>query len=188
MWIVPAAIAVVALISGGRILRPPAYARGTPDVFEPLIQQAALRHAVSPMLIKAVIWKESRFKMFSVGRHHEVGLMQITEGAVIDWKEHFGRHLPRRAVRFDPSLNIEIGTWYLAKAMRDWRDYRSADALALAQYNAGGSRARRWAPENPQEELDLARLERDGFDSTRDYIRQVRNKWHEFEKENAPSG
>ncbi len=146
--------------------------------YDSLIRDASLRHGIAPGLVKAVIWKESRFRPYTVGRAKEVGLMQITSGAVTDWHEWAGGALPSRSQCFDPGLNIEIGSWYLARAMRTWQHYRSADILALAEYNAGGSRARRWAPTNPQVELEVTAV---SLSSTRDYIRQVRHKWHEFE-------
>ena len=153
--------------------------------YDAYIAAAARRHGISPALVKAVIWKESRFKAASVGLAEEVGLMQIMPGVVTDWHTYHRRPRPDRRALFDPQLNIEIGTWYLARAMRRWRSYRSADILALAEYNAGGSHAREWAPEDPQREL---RLEDISFPGTRDYIRAVRNKWHEFEKERSSSG
>jgi soluble lytic murein transglycosylase len=149
------------------------------DAYDLLIREAALRHGIAPGLVKAVIWKESRFRPYTVGRAKEMGLMQITEGAMQDWHTWAGGAAPTPARCFDPGLNIEIGTWYLARAMRTWQQYRSADTLALAEYNAGGTRARRWAPTNPQQELKIANV---SVSSTRDYISQVRRKWHDFEQ------
>ena len=69
--------------------------------------------------------------------------------------------------------------------MQHWRGYRSADILALAEYNAGGSRAKEWAPKDPQQEV---RLEDIRFSSTREYIKTIRKKWHEYEKERSSRG
>jgi soluble lytic murein transglycosylase len=153
--------------------------------YDPLIHEAALRHGLAPGLVKAVIWKESRFRPYTIGRAKEVGLMQITAGAVTDWHDWSGGAMPTRHMCFDPGLNIEIGTWYLARAMRTWQEYRSADILALAEYNAGGSRARRWAPANPQQELQLTAVR---LSSTRDYITQVRRKWYDLEQKRLSHG
>jgi len=149
------------------------------QAFDRLIRETALRHGIAPGLVKAVIWKESRFRPACVGRAGEMGLMQITQGAVTDWREACGRPMPNRVMCFDPRLNIEIGTWYLARAMRTWRHYRSADTLALAEYNAGGVRARGWAPANPQQVVAVSSI---SFPSTRGYIEQVKRKWHDFER------
>ncbi|NLF16930.1 MAG: lytic transglycosylase domain-containing protein [Lentisphaerae bacterium] len=149
------------------------------ESFDDLIETTARRHGLAPALVKAVVWKESRFQIFCVGRANEIGLMQITEGAVKDWSDARGIAPPSRCLCFDPGLNLEIGTWYLARAMRTWKDYRSADVLALAEYNAGGSRARAWAPANPQQELAVSQV---SFSSTRHYIVEIKSKWHDFEQ------
>lgn len=159
--------------------------RARTDAYDPLIREAALRHGIAPGLVKAIVWKESRFRPYTVGRAKEVGLMQITAGAVADWHDWSGGAMPTRHMCFDPGLNIEIGTWYLARAMRTWQQHRSADILALAEYNAGGSRARRWAPADPQQELAIAAVR---LSSTRDYISQVRRKWHDFEQKRLSHG
>ena len=53
--------------------------------YDSLIEQAARRYQVSPSLIKAVIWRESRFQPDMRGNAGERGLMQITESAAKDW-------------------------------------------------------------------------------------------------------
>lgn len=184
--LVLAAVALLVIAGGASVLgcrRWRVHVRSA--AYDPLIRQAALRHGISPSLVKAVIWKESRYRARCVGRAQEMGLMQVTPGAVTDWCTATGRPRPSRAACFDPSLNIEIGTWYLARALRTWKQYRSADVLALAEYNAGGTRARSWAPANPQVEVTTADVR---LPSTRDYIAQVRRKWHDFERSQPARG
>lgn len=106
--------------------------------------------------------------------------MQITPGAVKDWQRATGQRCRFNGMLFDPRLNIEIGTWYLSKAVATWQDYRDSDVLALAQYNAGPSRAREWRPKDPREELELSRI---SFPSTREYIKRVRHHWRTFERD-----
>ena len=133
-------------------------------------------------MAKAVVWKESRFVPNTVGGLGEVGLMQLTEGAVVDWAEAHGRPVPPRALWFDPRLNVEIGTWYLARAMNRWRRYESMEVLALSEYNAGQSRAARWAPADPGDELPLAGVR---IDSTRAYITQIIARTRHYEQNEA---
>ncbi len=150
--------------------------------YDSIIWETARRHGVSPLLVKAVIRRESNFKNLAVGAAGEVGLMQITEGAVLDWEEYSGQRCALRGLLFDPRLNIEIGTWYLAKGLKRWRNHRDADALALAHYNAGPSKAREWAPEDPRLPVSMKRI---SFPDTREYIISVREYWTSFEKEYA---
>jgi len=154
------------------------FARVDPGAFDDIVWEKARRHGVSPYLVKAVIKQESGFKPCQVGEAGEVGLMQITAGAVTDWERATGRQCRYRGLLFDPRLNIEIGAWYLARAVRDWETYRDRDVLALAQYNAGPTRARGWAPEDPRENA----LERVSYPGTKDYIRRVLKYREAFEK------
>jgi hypothetical protein len=89
--------------------------RARSDAYDRLIREASLRHGIAPGLVKAIIWRESRFRPYTVGRAQEVGLMQITAGAVSDWHDWSGGIMPSRSMCFDPGLNIEIGTWYMAR-------------------------------------------------------------------------
>ncbi len=57
------------------------------------IRAAAQRYGVEPALIKAVVWRESRFHPRARGRAEEIGLMQLQEEAAREWAE---RRTPSR--------------------------------------------------------------------------------------------
>lgn len=122
--------------------------RGRYHRYDDMIRQAASRYGVPPELIKAVIWRESRFDPRKVGGQGERGLMQITEPAAQDWAsaEKIETFVP--ADLFDPKVNIEAGTWYLARALERWKDKDDPVPFALAEYNAGRTRVRRWVRES----------------------------------------
>lgn len=150
-------------------------------LFVPLAEAAAARHGVSPALVKAVIWKESRWLPTVTGGHGEVGLMQITQGAVDDWQRLEKQPPPRRGDLFKPELNIEIGTWYLAWTGKHWSEYKSREILQLAEYNAGYTRVNKlWKPQSPEEELPLEKI---SFPGTRDYIKQILAKKAYYERQ-----
>ncbi len=152
--------------------------------YDNLILEAATRNHVPPLLVKAVIARESSFNPYARGAAGEIGLMQITAGAVSDWARITGHDVPLTGLLFDPTLNIEIGTWYLGRALAQWREYRDAERLALAQYNAGRERAKDWAPKDPREALRLSRI---SIGSTREYIKKVEGYWRDFEQEDQSS-
>ncbi len=116
--------------------------------YDDLIRQAAARYGVAPELIKAVIWRESQFQPHKVGAQGERGLMQITENAAIDWAR--AEKIQTFAVSdlFDPKVNIEAGTWYLNRALTHWSAKDNPMPFALAEYNAGRSRVRRWVQDS----------------------------------------
>ena len=145
--------------------------------YDKILMDAADRHCVDYLLIKAVIWKESRFNNLSIGSKGEIGLMQIRPNtAVIDWARAKNIQPPPEAALFSPSLNVEIGTWYLAQALRKWSKYKDYDAMALAEYNAGASLVQKWKPNS----YDGNFIDNIGYSSTRNYVTDILRKYEEY--------
>lgn len=116
--------------------------------YDDLIRQAAARYGVAPELIKAVIWRESQFQPNKVGAQGERGLMQITENAATDWARAEKIQTFVSTDLFDPKVNIQAGTWYLNRALTHWSAKDNPLPFALAEYNAGRSRVRRWVQDS----------------------------------------
>ncbi len=113
--------------------------------YDRLIRSVALEHHLDPMLVKAVVWRESRFDPKKHGTSRERGLMQVSEKAAREWAlenkiDNF--HVDQL---FDPKTNLEAGTWYLRRAFEHWETQSDPMPFALAEYNAGASRAQRWS-------------------------------------------
>lgn len=143
--------------------------------YDDLIAQAAARHGVSPSLVKAVVWRESRFQPGMRGADGERGLMQITEAAATDWvlAEKIETFVPTDL--FDPKTNLDAGTWYLARALRHWGAKDDPVPFALAEYNAGRSRVNRWVRDSAEVGEPTAERLREAMDfpSTREYVRSI---------------
>ena len=116
--------------------------------YDDLIRQASERYGVAPELIKAVIWRESQFRPEKVGSQGERGLMQITEDAATDWARAEKIQTFVATDLFDPKVNIEAGTWYLNRALTHWSAKDNPVPFALAEYNAGRTRVRRWVQDS----------------------------------------
>jgi soluble lytic murein transglycosylase len=112
--------------------------------FDSLIVKVAREYDLDPRLIKAVVWRESRFQADMTGRNGERGLMQVSEVAARDWAAAKGVRDLHPEQLFNPEINLEIGTWYLSKAVQRWNSEDNAVPFALAEYNAGKSRVDRW--------------------------------------------
>ena len=140
-----------------------------------MIAVAAARHGVDPLLVKAVIWQESRFHGDKLGGHGERGLMQVTEPAAQDWVKAEGIETFVPQDLLDPKTNIEVGTWYLGRALRHWSGQEDPLSFALGEYNAGRSRVKRWSGGElmTAQELDAAM----DIPSTRAYIAAVRARY-----------
>ncbi|HEY1172788.1 MAG TPA: lytic transglycosylase domain-containing protein [Verrucomicrobiae bacterium] len=108
------------------------------------IVAAATKYGMHPALIKAVVWKESRFDADARGSAQELGLMQIREPAAMEWAEAEKRKGFEHKDLLDPKLNTLAGTWYLRKLMRRYLHTDDPLPYALADYNAGRTHVLRW--------------------------------------------
>ena len=111
--------------------------------YDALIRSVATEHDLDPMLVKAVVWRESRFDSQKFGSAGERGLMQVTGKAAQEWARENRIENFRVEELFDPKTNLEAGTWYLRRAIEHWANQADPIPFALAEYNAGASRANR---------------------------------------------
>jgi len=124
--------------------------------YDDLIRKASARYGLPPELIKAVIWRESKFHPRKIGSQGERGLMQIMESAAADWARVEKVSSFQPGDLFDPDTNIEAGTWYLKRAMTHWGSKDDPVPFALAEYNAGRTRVKRWVQNSGRGETATA--------------------------------
>jgi soluble lytic murein transglycosylase len=113
--------------------------------YDRLIRSVATENHLDPLLVKAVVWRESRFDPQKYGTARERGLMQVSEKAADEWARETKIEGFRPEELFDPKTNLEAGSWYLRRAWQHWEHQPDPLPFALAEYNAGPSRAQRWA-------------------------------------------
>ena len=94
------------------------------------IHQAARRHQVDPLLIKAIVEVESAFDRYAVSKKGAIGLMQLMPETAEDMQV---------VDPFDPGENIHGGTRYLKKNLDRFNNNLE---MSLAAYNAGPGRVR----------------------------------------------
>lgn len=142
--------------------------------YDALIEESGRRNGVDGRLISALIWRESRFDPACLGERGEVGLMQVTEEAAAEWAKATGRSAPSKVDLFDVRMNIEAGTWYLARAIKRWEHRGDPLPFALAEYNAGPANASRWAERasTPREFW-----ERISYPTTKRYVQDILKRY-----------
>lgn len=143
------------------------------------IDAASRRYGVDPALIKAVVWRESRFRPEARGKAGEVGLMQVGALAAQEWAN--AERVPGfdHGALLDPRSNVLAGTWYLSHLLRRYIDTDDPAPYALADYNAGRSNVRRWilGPARTNSALFLAQID---FPGTRRYVADVLKRREEY--------
>ncbi|MEI8340043.1 MAG: lytic transglycosylase domain-containing protein [Verrucomicrobiota bacterium] len=112
--------------------------------YDALIESLARKHAIDPLLVKAVVWRESSFDAKKVGKDGERGLMQVMPDAANDWVRAKKIETFVMTDLFDPKTNIDAGTWYLKQALQRYNSKDDPLTFALTEYNAGRTRVDRW--------------------------------------------
>ena len=151
--------------------------------YDQLIRDASQKHGVDPMLLKAIVWRESAFKPDKVGTSGERGLMQVGEAAARDWAKSQKIETFEPTDLFDPKTNLDVGAWYLRKALDRWKQKADPVPFALAEYNAGHGRVERWVTNtNRGDDATAGEFMRTiDFPSTRKYIDDIvaREKYYQ---------
>ena len=143
------------------------------------IRAAARRYGVEPALIKAVVWRESRFRAQTRGRVGELGLMQLREEAAQEWAdaEHVNGFEHEHCL--DPRTNTLAGTWYLRKLLRRYRQTDNPLPYALADYNAGRGNVLKWI-DGAAATNSAMFIDQIGFPGTKEYVQSVLQRYEKY--------
>ena len=110
------------------------------------IQDAATKHGVDPLLVKAVIKAESNFDISAISSKGAQGLMQLMPATARELKI---------ADPFDPMENIAGGTKYLRSLLDS---YNWNVGLSLAAYNAGPSNVKGSIPNISETKIYVSKV------------------------------
>lgn len=155
--------------------------------YDSLIAQQAVRYQIDPDLVWSIVYEETYFTPWKIGRNGEIGLMQVTPAVAREWaaeasltpleQRTFG---DTHSLLRDPEHNVQIGCWYLQKSSQEYRDAPGREARMLAAYNAGPSRAADWSrvPSGDpplSEQQFIARID---IPSTRAYVTAILDRYN----------
>jgi len=109
-----------------------------PQIFKEAIQDQAQKQKLSPYLVRSLIRQESAFDSRAMSSSSAYGLMQLIGPTAQEVAGELG--LRGVAIPDDvyvPETNIQMGTYYIAKMIRQ---FGGNVPLGLAAYNAGPTR------------------------------------------------
>uniref|UniRef100_A0A7C4XEH5 Tetratricopeptide repeat protein n=1 Tax=candidate division WOR-3 bacterium TaxID=2052148 RepID=A0A7C4XEH5_UNCW3 len=116
-------------------------------------------------LILALIWQESLFDPNAKSSSNALGLMQIIPST----GEAIAKELGISSYSlYEPQTSIMFGCHYFKKRLNEFESL----PLALAAYNAGPARLKKWLAKNPNSEVDEF-IELIPYNETRDYVRLI---------------
>ncbi|SDW95534.1 soluble lytic murein transglycosylase [Marininema mesophilum] len=140
-----------------------------PIRYEDSIINSAKTTGADPFLVMAIIRVESDFDPKARSRVGAQGLMQLTQETV-DFVVERGKFSPAfRDYVHDPSINIHMGSWYIAALTRE---YKGNELAAVAAYNAGPGNVNKWLKRGRWDGT-RKHLKRIPFGETRHYIQRV---------------
>jgi soluble lytic murein transglycosylase len=140
----------------------------------PALKPVADKSTVEVPLTLAVIRQESAFDPGALSWAGARGLMQLLPRTARKVAKKHGIPYSRRRLTQDPDYNILLGRALLGDLLDE---FEGSYVLALAAYNAGPSRARRWIRNNgdPRESsIDVIDwIEMIPFYETRNYVQRI---------------
>ena len=125
-------------------------------------------------LVLSLIRQESNFDQNAISRAGARGLMQLMPATAKSVASQLGQPYTLSKLTEQPDFNIRLGSTYMSGLLDDFQGFYPA---AIAGYNAGPGRARRWLAEigDPRRgEIDVIDwIELIPFSETRNYVQRV---------------
>ena len=182
-------VLVVILLALTLILAGFAFNRYWTHRFDSLIARQAAIYRVDPDLVWSIIYEETYFSPWKVGRDGEIGLMQVMPATAREWATETGmKELERQmstdpqSILRDPERNIQIGCWYLEKIREPFQNMPETEMRMIAAYNAGPSRAVEWSktdqPGSVQSGAEF--INRIDIPSTKAYVLSIMRRYREI--------
>ncbi len=138
-----------------------------PAEYWDLIRKYSEARNLDPYLIAALIGQESTFDPTARSSANAYGLMQVVPSTGRRYARAAGVRYSRRGL-IDPETNIRLGTASFSRLI----DLLGDVHLALAGYNAGDARVRRWLPERRGLDQDEF-IDDIPFPETQNYVKRV---------------
>jgi soluble lytic murein transglycosylase len=157
--------------------------------YDSLIARQAGIYRVDPDLVWSMIYEETYFSPWKIGRAGEIGLMQVTPLVGREWAAATGmKELEKQmsanphSLLRDPERNIQIGCWYLEKIHEQFQDVPDAAPRMIAAYNAGPSRAVEWNRADPTGKGQTADefIGRIDIPSTKAYVTSIMQRYQKI--------
>ena len=130
------------------------------------ILENSVQHKLNPVIIYGLIRRESAFNEKAHSPTGARGLMQIMPRTGRDIARNLKERWRGNNSLYNPVTNLKYGSYYYQKLLTQ---FDGNYALALAAYNAGPHRVKKWLPETEALPADIW-IETIPFHETREYV------------------
>lgn len=141
--------------------------------YDDLIAIYAEKYSVDPCLISAICKVESGFDPNAVSSAGAIGLMQILPSTG-EWIAKILEIEYKDDILFDPSMNIRIGSYFLAYLFTKF----SEEWMVYAAYNAGETRVLSWLNDG----IDKESIP---FSETKNYVLKIERARKRFQRKKS---
>jgi soluble lytic murein transglycosylase len=133
-----------------------------PQVYKDAINEQALKQKLSPYLVRSLIRQESAFGPRAISTSNAYGLMQLIGPTAQEVATELGlRGISIPEDIYVPENNIQMGTFYLAKVLKQ---YQGNVPMGLAAYNAGPHRLRNFVDGRKEVSSQMQKFSSDPWD------------------------
>lgn len=146
-----------------------------PTPYRDYLQKASRAREIDEAWVYGIIRQESRFMHYAKSMVGAGGLMQVMPATAKWIAKKLGWSGYHDGMLHDIDTNVNLGTYYMRYTLDT---FNGQEAMATAAYNAGPSRARRWAASTPLEGAIYA--ETIPFAETRNYVKKVLANAHMY--------
>ncbi|HHJ36433.1 MAG TPA: lytic murein transglycosylase [Gammaproteobacteria bacterium] len=133
------------------------------------VHKNSAQQKLNPAILFGLIRRESAFNEKAHSPVGARGLMQIMPQTGRQIARHFNERWHGNKSLYNPAKNLKYGSYYYQKLLNQFGGHY---ALALAAYNAGPERVKKWLPETEALPADIW-IETIPFHETREYVTTV---------------
>jgi soluble lytic murein transglycosylase len=143
------------------------------DIVEPVSQQ----HDIDPLLVLSVMREESTFDPGAKSTAGALGLMQLMPQTAFQLNRNLHLKITNTSHVWNIKNNIHIGAFYLSTLVKEF----GSCAYALAAYNAGEEKVRKWIQKGNYKSIDEF-IEDIPYSETRNYVKRVMTTLFEYKR------
>jgi soluble lytic murein transglycosylase len=151
-----------------------------PHAYWNIVEPISQKYSIDPFLVLSVMREESTFDPDARSTAGALGLMQLMPQTAFRLNRDLRIGITNASHIRDIKNNIHVGTFYLSTLIKEFGSY----AYALAAYNAGEEKVRKWIQKGNYKSVDEF-IEDIPFNETRNYVKKVMTTFFEYKR---PSG
>ncbi|MCG6553463.1 MAG: transglycosylase SLT domain-containing protein [Candidatus Magnetominusculus sp. LBB02] len=148
-----------------------------------VVDEAARRFSINPLLILSVIREESRFQEDAYSPAGAIGLMQLMPQTAQKYSGAVEVRIDSDSDIFNVKKNILLGGYYVSQLVKETR----CVPAALASYNAGEHVVNKWLETGRYRAVDEF-IEDIPYDETEKYVKRVLKTYFHYTREANPDG